>query len=145
MKVAIIGSGLAGMTAASYFAQNGHKVTVYEQFHKIGGVTGLVEKDGYKWEIGPLLLGGFGPRETGTTVLTELGLYDKLEFILDDRGLEFPDFSFWRPENYEGRFWRRDKLKELFPDESEGIDEYYEFYIGMIDLINMSRDLEFKK
>ena len=51
MKVAIIGSGLAGMTAGSYFAQHGHDVTVYEQFHKIGGVTGLVEQDGYKWEI----------------------------------------------------------------------------------------------
>ncbi|MHA1111373.1 MAG: phytoene desaturase family protein [Promethearchaeota archaeon] len=145
MKVIIIGSGLAGMTAGSYFVQKGHDVTVYEQFHKIGGVTGLVEQDGYKWEIGPLLLGGFGPRESGTVVLTELGLYDKMEFTLEDRGLEFPDFKLWRPENYEGRYWRREKLKEFFPEESEGIDAYYEFYTGMIDLMNMDRDLEFKK
>jgi phytoene dehydrogenase-like protein len=145
MKVAIIGSGLAGMTAGSYFAQKGHDVTVYEQFQEIGGVTGLVEQDGYKWEIGPLLLGGFGPRESGTVVLSELGLYDQLEFILEDRGLEFPDFKLWRPKNYEGRYWRREKLKELFPEESEGIDAYYEFYTGMVDLINMGRDLEFKK
>lgn len=145
MKIAIIGSGLAGMTAGSYFAQKGHDVTVYEQFHTIGGVTGLVEQDGYKWEIGPLLLGGFGPREPGTVVLTELGLYDKFEFTLEDRGLEFPDFKLWRPEKYQGRYWRREKLKELFPEESKGIDAYYEFYTGMVELMNMGRDLEFKR
>ncbi len=145
MKVVIIGSGLAGMTAGSYFTQNGDSVTVYEQFHTIGGVTGLVEQDGYKWEIGPLLLGGFGPRESGTVVLSELGLHDKMIFMHEDRGLEFPDFKLWRPEEYQGRYWRREKLKELFPEESEGIDEYYEFYTGMVELMNMGRDLEFKK
>ncbi|TFG20307.1 MAG: FAD-dependent oxidoreductase, partial [Promethearchaeota archaeon] len=145
MKAVIIGSGLAGMTAASYLAKKGHEVVVYEQFHTIGGVTGLVEQDGYKWEIGPLLLGGFGPRESGTRVLTELGIYDQFEFTLEDRGMEFPDFKFWHPDNYEGRYWRREKLKELFPEESEGIDAYYEFYTGMVEIINMGRDLDFKK
>ena len=145
MKIAIIGSGLAGMTAASYFTQKGHKVIVYEQFPKIGGVTALVEQDGFKWELGPLLLGGFGLREPGTIVLTELGLYDDLEFTLEDRGLEFPDFKLWRPKKYEGRYWRREKLKELFPEEANGIDTYYGFYTGVVDLINMNRDLEFKK
>jgi prolycopene isomerase len=145
MKIAIVGSGLAGMTAGCYFVQHGHIVTVFEQFNKIGGVTGLVEKDGYKWEIGPLLLGGFGPRESGTIVLSELGLYENMEFTHEDRGLEFPDFKLWPPEDYQGRYWRREKLKELFPEESQGIDAYYEFYTGMVEIMNMARDLEFKK
>jgi glutamate synthase (NADPH/NADH) small chain len=36
--VAIIGSGPAGLTAASDLAQKGHKVTVFEALHKPGGV-----------------------------------------------------------------------------------------------------------
>lgn len=36
--VAIIGSGPAGLTAASDMAQKGHKVTVFEALHKPGGV-----------------------------------------------------------------------------------------------------------
>ena len=37
-KVAIIGSGPAGLTAASDLAQKGHDVTVFEALHKPGGV-----------------------------------------------------------------------------------------------------------
>ena len=37
-KVAIIGSGPAGLTAASDLVQKGHDVTVYEALHKPGGV-----------------------------------------------------------------------------------------------------------
>ncbi len=37
-KVAIIGSGPAGLTAAGELAKRGHAVTVYEALHKPGGV-----------------------------------------------------------------------------------------------------------
>jgi formate dehydrogenase beta subunit len=37
-KVAIIGSGPAGLTAGYYLAKAGHSVTVYEQFSKAGGM-----------------------------------------------------------------------------------------------------------
>jgi formate dehydrogenase beta subunit len=37
-KVAIIGSGPAGLTAAYYLAKAGHAVTVFEQFSKAGGM-----------------------------------------------------------------------------------------------------------
>ena len=39
MKVAIIGSGLSGLTAGASLAQAGHQVTVLEQYHRAGGVT----------------------------------------------------------------------------------------------------------
>jgi len=37
-KVAIVGSGPAGLTAAYYLAKSGHSVTVFEQFSKPGGM-----------------------------------------------------------------------------------------------------------
>lgn len=38
IKVAIVGSGPAGLTCAADCARNGMKVTIYEAFHKAGGV-----------------------------------------------------------------------------------------------------------
>jgi len=37
-KIAIVGSGPAGLTAAYELAKRGHKVTIFEAFHKPGGV-----------------------------------------------------------------------------------------------------------
>ncbi len=38
-KVAIVGSGPSGLTTAADLARFGHKVTIFEAFHKAGGVT----------------------------------------------------------------------------------------------------------
>ncbi len=135
MKVAIIGSGVAGLTAGAYLSRAGHDVTIYEQFDGIGGVAATIEKDGHKWDIGPLLLEGLGPDEPVGEVLAELGIADKISLIHEDRGLAFPDFDLWHPEEYQGPYWRRDKLKSLFPSDADGLDGYYEFYDRVMDLI----------
>jgi glutamate synthase (NADPH/NADH) small chain len=38
LKVAVVGSGPAGLTAAGQLARMGHKVTIFEAFHRPGGV-----------------------------------------------------------------------------------------------------------
>jgi glutamate synthase (NADPH/NADH) small chain len=38
LKVAVVGSGPAGLTAAGQLARRGHKVTIFEAFHRPGGV-----------------------------------------------------------------------------------------------------------
>ena len=50
MKVIIIGSGIAGLTAAAYLVREGHNVVIYEQFSEIGGVTATLHQDGFSWE-----------------------------------------------------------------------------------------------
>ena len=103
-RISIIGAGLAGLTAGSYLAQNGHQVQIFEQFSDIGGVAATIEQDGYKWDIGPLLLEGLGPNEPVRNILEELDLMKLLPIVNEDRGLCTPDFSFWRPEEYKGVF-----------------------------------------
>lgn len=142
MKAVIIGSGLAGLTAAAYLARSGHQVTVYEQFGKIGGVTATLWQQGFGWDLGPLLLEGIGPGQPAGEVLAELGVAGQIRLAREDRGLSFPDFDLWKPQEYEGPYWRRERLKELFPKDSQGLDNYYKFYDQMMDLIALARRSE---
>ena len=145
MKAIIIGSGIAGLTAGAYLAREGYEVIIYEHFSEIGGVTATIKQDGYSWDIGPLLLEGLAPHEKLGKILKELGIYDRIEIINEDRGQSFPDFQVWRPEEYKGRYWRRDYFKELFPEESEGLDNYYKFYDQMMEIAYLGNQLPFVK
>ena len=145
MKVIIIGSGIAGLTAGAYLARDGHKIILYEQFPKIGGVTATIHEKGFAWDIGPLLLGGMAPHESLGKILAELGLSDKISLIYEDRGQSFPDFQVWRQEEYKGPYWRREYFKKLFPEDSEGLDRYYEFYDKIVELGYLTSELPFLK
>ena len=145
-RVAVIGSGMAGLVAGAYLARDGHKVTVYEQYPKPGGVTATITQDGFSWDLGPLLLEGFGPEEAGTRILTEIGVpaarANNLATEPSDRGIVFPDFALWRPPDYQGALWRKDHLRRLFPEEARGIDRYYRFYRRMYRLVTLNRRSE---
>ncbi|MBB5636913.1 phytoene desaturase [Pedobacter cryoconitis] len=53
-KIAIIGSGFAGISAAAYLAKNGYEVDVYEKNATIGGRARQLETDnGYVFDMGP--------------------------------------------------------------------------------------------
>ncbi|MFX0075784.1 MAG: phytoene desaturase family protein [Candidatus Hermodarchaeota archaeon] len=145
MKVIVIGSGLAGLTAAAYLCREGHDVTIYEQFSEIGGVTATIHKDGYSWDIGPLLLEGLAPHEKLGKIMLELGIYEKINVIQEDRGQVLPDFEIWRPKEYKGKYWRREYFKELFPSESEGLDNYYRYYDQVMTLMAINNQLEWSK
>lgn len=51
--VAIIGSGFAGLSSASYLAKAGFKVTVFEKNEQIGGRARQLEAGGYTFDMGP--------------------------------------------------------------------------------------------
>jgi len=142
MKTILIGSGMAGLTAGAYLAQAGHQVTIYEQFPTIGGVTATLRQGGYGWDLGPLLLEKFGPGEAAHNILRELGVADRIEVVREDRGISFPDFALWKPEAYAGPYWRRERLKELFPGEAGALDRYYAFSEQILDLLALGRRAE---
>jgi phytoene desaturase len=52
-KVAVIGSGFSGLSAASFLAKDGFDVTVVEKNYSAGGRARKFETDGYMFDMGP--------------------------------------------------------------------------------------------
>ncbi len=56
LPVAVIGSGLGGLAAASTLASRGHKVILFEANDWLGGKAALLEEDGFRFDMGPTIL-----------------------------------------------------------------------------------------
>lgn len=136
MKITIIGAGLGGLTFGALAAKDGHRVTIYEKNSKPGGVVALLEHDGYKFEQGPLLIGDMLEGEPIYEFLKELEI--TLDTVRADRDIIMPDYEMVAPKEYRGEYWRRDRLKELFPEEADNLDRYYKFYDDVMHIRYLS-------
>lgn len=132
MKIAIIGAGLGGLTFGAFAAKEGHQVHIFDKNHAPGGVAALLEHESYKFEQGPLLIGDMLPGESLNALLKELGI--ELETERADRDIVMPDYDMIKPAEFAGKYWRREKLKKLFPEDAEGIDRYYKVYDHVMHL-----------
>ena len=141
-RAVVVGSGMAGLTAAAYLARDGCEVDVYEQAPNIGGVTATLRREGFAWDLGPLMIEGLERGEPAGNVLAELGCTGRFGLVRADRGIVFPDYQLVRPAEYLGPYWRREKLKEIFPKEADGLDRYYRFYDTLLDLMTLARRAE---
>jgi len=142
MKVNIIGTGIAGLTAGLTLAKNGHAVELFEQSARIGGVTGGMEAEGFEWDYGQLVVEGFAKNEPLGKILDELGVLDKLQLVHDEREYVFPDFTIRVPEEYGGIHWRMDYLKQKFPEEAAGLDAYWKDYVRFTRLVTLGGRME---
>ena len=132
MKIAVIGAGLGGLTFGAMAARDGHEVTVFDKNTKPGGVVALLEHEGYCFEQGPLLLGDLWEGEPVYEFLKSLDI--TLPTVRADRDIVMPDYDMIKQEEYQGPYWRKDRLKQLFPEDAAGIDEYYRLYDNMMEL-----------
>ena len=142
MKVAVIGSGMSGLIAGATLAQAGHEVSIFEQFERVGGVTAPLEQDGFKWDLGQLVVEGFGAEEPVGAILAELGVLDQITISKEDRGYVLPDFSIEKPAQFGGVLWRINLLKELFPEDADGLDRYWKDYLRFLKVMTLGRKLE---
>lgn len=142
MKIAVIGSGIAGLTAALTLVRAGQEVEIFEQAATPGGVTRGLEQDGYRWDYGQLNFEGLGRNEPMGSVLEELGTLQQLKVIPDHREYIFPDFELRPPAQYAGPRWRIDALSNLFPEEAAGLERYWKDYVRFTRLMTLGRQLE---
>ena len=52
--IVIVGAGPGGLAASLLLAKAGVNVTVVERSSKVGGRTKIIERDGFKFDLGPV-------------------------------------------------------------------------------------------
>ncbi|WP_394829169.1 phytoene desaturase family protein [Pendulispora albinea] len=127
VDVAVIGSGLGGLTAAAYLAQRGLSVAVFESHYVAGGCgTHFVrggKHDRYRFDVGLHYIGDCGPGGDIPRILRGVGI--ELDYAaLDPDGFDtlvFPDLEFRIPANVE---LYRERLIAAFAHERRAIDRY---------------------
>lgn len=74
-QIVVIGAGIGGLTVAALLAQAGCRVTVLEAGTYPGGSAGTFYHQGYRFEAGATLAGGFQPGGPHALVGEKLGLH----------------------------------------------------------------------
>ena len=80
MKVAIIGGGIAGLSAAYDLANAGHKVTIYEGSDKTGGLAVGFKDPQWEWPLEHFYHHWFETDHDILNLMKELGVHHKVFF-----------------------------------------------------------------
>ena len=136
MKIIIIGAGISSLTLAVRLVKDNHEVTIIDKNSKPGGLMALYQENGYSFEQGPLLIGDMNPGEQMYELLKSIGV--TLPTQRCDRGLVLKDYAFIKPDEYQGKDWRKNLAKKYFPEDAKGIDEYYRFYEALMKIRYLS-------
>ena len=123
-SIGIVGAGFGGLAAAAYLADAGADVTIYEQQPQVGGVAGVIEEDGFRFDTGPswYLMPGlferffehFGSEPADFYDLVRLDPHYRI-FWTDGDSVDIPANT--------------DQAAELFESYEDGAGEAFEAYL----------------
>lgn len=138
-KIAIIGSGFSGLSAAAYAAKNGHEVHVFEKNSSLGGrARQFKTENGFVFDMGPSwywmpdiienFFNDFGKKSSDFYEL--IALNPQFEMVFSDEIMAVP-------QNYS-------KMRDFFEQKEKGaakkLDEFmedakYKYEVGMKDFV----------
>ncbi|MBT3338272.1 MAG: NAD(P)/FAD-dependent oxidoreductase [Anaerolineae bacterium] len=134
MKIAIIGAGYAGMSAAYDLAKAGHEITIYEAEDSAGGLARGFKDPKWDWTVDRFYHHWFASDDHMLGIIEELGLSDKVLFP--------------RPYTvlmHDEKWYPFDSIKEalLFPGLGWGVDKLRFGLVGLyLRLTKNWQDLE---
>jgi len=82
MKIAVIGAGIAGLTAAHELQKNGHQVTIFEGSDHVGGLASGFKQPNWDWSVEHFYHHWFQSDKYMLPLIDELGWSDKVIFPL---------------------------------------------------------------
>jgi len=116
MKIAVIGAGYAGMSAAYDLSRAGHKVVLYEAGDRPGGLAQGFMEPHWEWSVEAYYHHWFASDEYVLGLIDELGLGDKVHFprpytVVYYEGEWYPFDSILQALKFPGLGWGLDKLR----------------------------------
>jgi len=123
--VAIIGSGLGGLSAAVLLAKAGKRVIVLERHFRPGGFTHVFKRKKYEWDVGVHYVGQVNNDKSLMKRLFDIVTNNQLQWddmgeIYDQAVIGGKVFNFRKGEgNFKG------DLKARFPNDHQAIDDYF--------------------
>jgi len=116
MKIAIIGAGIAGMSAAYDLASIGNKVTIYEASHQVGGLASGFKEPHWEWSVEKYYHHWFASDEHMLGLIEELGLSHKVLFprpytVLMHNDKWYPFDSILQALMFPGLGWGLNKVR----------------------------------
>jgi len=116
MKIAVIGAGYGGLSAAYDLARAGHSVVVYEAADKPGGLAVGFQEPHWDWSVEAYYHHWFASDEHMLGLIDELGLSEKVRFprpytVMLHNGKWYPFDSIIQALLYPGLGWGINKIR----------------------------------
>jgi protoporphyrinogen oxidase len=116
MKIAVIGAGYTGLSAAYDFARAGHKVALYEVNDRPGGLAIGFKEPGWDWSVEAYYHHWFASDQYMLDLIDELGLSEKVRFprpytVMLYKGKWYPFDSVLQALLFPGLGWGINKIR----------------------------------
>lgn len=124
-EIAIIGSGLSGLTTAYILAKNGYKVAVFEKCSQFGGCLQSFKRAGTTFETGMHYIGSIEEGQTLHRYFKYLSILDDIQLSSLDKTcydiIDFKDDRYCYANGHENFI---ETLSRKFPDNYNDIKNY---------------------
>ena len=115
-KIAIIGAGFGGMSAAYDLRKAGHEVTIYEAAEQVGGLASGFKQPHWDWSVEKFYHHWFASDKHMLGLIEELGLSDKVLFprpftVMYHQGDFYPFDSIVAALLFPGLGWGLNKIR----------------------------------